>query len=268
MKLDDLKPNVDQSSNVSASPAKQKEYAFPWASLAKILATVGTVGGLLLHLVGHIAHESYLTAWGIDPGLFPKPVDDIVMTGYLAVMDRSVSILTVLETEGRKLFWPGIALTAYVYVILRLSRSDKREKTLRVLQRVPHWTSDLAKSLVATAIVLAGFPVALVLALMFMMIPAVFGDTFGHSLAEKEYKAYLSGCKQSIRNNKCFELRKDGKSLAHGFLIDSSQTHIALFDINEMRARALERAGTEFLAYEPHKVIKPDTNNIPRERSN
>ena len=66
-----------------------------------------------------------------------------------------------------------------------------------------------------------------------------------------------TGCDAQPSGRRCIDLRKDGKTFARGFPIDSSESHIALFDVIEKRARALERDGTELLV-DPTRD-KPDT---------
>lgn len=262
MKPDDLKPAADQSGNVPTDPPQPKQAEFTWASLAKIMAAVGTVGGLVMHLVGYITHQSYLTAWGIDPGLFPKAVDDIAMTGYYAVIDRSASILSIMKDEAWKLLGPGVAIMVYAFILLRLSKSEKRKKIVRVFQQIPDWVSDLAKSLGVTTVVLGSVPIALFLTIFALFVPAIFGHTYGISLAEREQKTYMAGCTQA-GSSKCIELRKDGKTIARGFTLESSTSHLAIFDVHEMRARAIERAGTELIADTPRKMSEGNEGRNP-----
>lgn len=256
MQLDDVAVIVKQTSDTPANPPQPNITGFSWSSIAKLLASIGTIGGVVMHLIGYITHQSYLATWGIDSGLFPKPVDDIAMTGYYAVMDRSVSILSVIQTEAWKLLVPGVAIMVYAFVLLRLNRSNKREKIVRVFQKIPDWVGDLAKSLGVTIVALGSVPIALFITIFVLFIPAVFGASYGRSLAEREQQKYVAGCTQADAGTKCIELRKDGKPIARGFMLESSTSHVALFDVNEMKARAIERAGAELVADTPYRVTK------------
>lgn len=199
-------------------------------------------------MTGYITHQTYLTAWGVDPGLFPKPANEIIMTGYFAIIDRSVSILSAFQKEATILLGSGIAITGYAFVLLRFRRSEKRERALHVLQRTPEWLGDLAKSMGVTLVVLAGVPVALFSTVFVLAIPAYFGNSFGHSHAEKEKVTFMAGCSATLITTKCIEIWKEGRPIARGFLIESSPTHIAVFDVDQMQTRALERAGSELVA--------------------
>jgi hypothetical protein len=45
----------------------------------------------------------------------------------------------------------------------------------------------------------------------------------------------------------CSDISRDGKLLARGFLIDSSASHIALYDVDVKKARLFERDKTEVI---------------------
>lgn len=234
---------------VGAVPkAIQSSDGFSWASLAKILAAFGTVGGLLLHLIGRIAQQSYVSEWGLDPGLFPKPLDEIMVLGYFAVMDRSISILSLLANQKWQILGIWAAITVYVYVIWLLEKSPKREQVTRLFKSLPERLADLLKSALGTALVLAVFPAGLYLVAVGTVIPAALGDSYGRSAAQGEYRRFVNGCAAATGGDHCFEVLKNGKRVAYGFRIDSSATHIGLFDVDAKRARAILREETELIA--------------------
>lgn len=221
---------------------------FSWASLAKILAAFGSVGGLLLHLIGHIAHQSYISEWGLDPGIFPKPLDEIMVLGYLSIMDRSISILSLLGNQKWQILGIWAAITVYVYAVWHLKKSPKREQVKKLFMSLPERLVDLLKSALGTALVLAVFPTGLYLVAVGTVIPAALGYSYGRSAAQGEYRRFVEGCAAVASGNHCFEVLKNGKRVAYGFLLDSSTTHIGLFDADSKRARAILREGTELMA--------------------
>lgn len=236
----------------------QSSGGFSWASLAKILAALGTVGGLLLHLIGHIGHQSYIAEWGLDPGIFPKPLDEIMVFGYIAIMDRSISILSLLGNQKWQILGIWAAITVYVYVVWYLEKSAKREKVTKIFERLPERLADLLKSALGTALILAVFPAGLYLVAVGTVIPAALGDSYGRSSAQEEYRRFVLGCAPVSGGSHCFDVLKNGKRIAYGYLIDSSATHIALFDVEAKRARAILREGTELLADERSTSKQPD----------
>lgn len=59
----------DQSSKALDENTERNQLDISWDTWVKGLTAIGAVGGLVMHLIGHISHQTYLTAWGIDPGL-------------------------------------------------------------------------------------------------------------------------------------------------------------------------------------------------------
>lgn len=255
MKLDDVKPLVASSS--SHLPETQtQQLSFSWGLLAKILATVGTVGGVVMHVIGYVCHATYLRAWGIDPGLFPKSIDDLAITGYYAFMDRSVTFLSLLETQALSLVGYGSVVVAYFFVLFRFARSDKSDKVLHKLRQTPGWVRDLLKSAGIVAAAFTSLPVALMLVIVVLVLPAGCGEAVGKVIAEREQEKFSTGCDSALGKQKCIELHKEGKLIARGFLIDSSTSHIAIFDADSERPRAIERSGTEVLAGKMQKTAR------------
>lgn len=253
MKPDDVKPLAAPFSN-ELPPMQTQPLSFPWGLLAKILAIVGTVGGVVIHVIGYVCHATYLRAWGIDPGLFPKSIDDLAITGYYALMDRSVSLLSLLGEVGYLILGGGVAMTIYLFVLCRLDRSDKPKRASRVLRRIPEWARDLLKSAYLVALTFSSFPAALVLVIVVLVLPAGCGEAVGKNIAEREQGKFSAGCDSAVGEQKCIELHKEGKLVARGFLIDSSTSHVAIFDVDSERSRAIERAGTELFARKVQKT--------------
>ena len=103
-------------------------------------------------------------------------------------------------------------------------------------------------SLVASAGTVALFPIVLIVLISILLIPAAGGEAVGKQAAKNQQEKFSAGCSAEYGKEKCIELRRDGKVVTRGFLIDSSTTHVALYDVDEKRPRVIERAGTEFVA--------------------
>lgn len=226
-----------------------------WSTVAKILAATGAVGGLVLHLIGYVSHQFYLGAWGIDSGLFPQQTDDIIVLGYYAFVDRVASIFSTLNYSQ---FWSwlgiGLLLTIYIFTVYKFARWLSNNKTIHLVKKIPGWISELSKIFALTIMTLAGIPVALFFAVFFLAIPAFLGENFGKTHAERQLTTFVMGCNQDSSAHMCIELCKDKISLARGFLIESSESHIAVFDVNRKRALAFEREGTELIADTPRML--------------
>lgn len=239
---DDQAPDSEERASGKIEPKE-----FPWGALAKGFAGIAAVGGVILHLMGYVSHQAYLETWGIDPGLFPKPTDATVINGYYAFVDRAAALLSAARQGATHFLLAAVIVALYIFILSRIGKLSTSGKLRALVRRTPDWLSDLAKSLVLTLTMLGGIPIALVLAAFVLAVPAILGQNFGQSIAKKEMTVYRDGCNAEGNSRMCVELRKDGKTIARGFLIESSESHVALFDVSEKRARALSRDGMELL---------------------
>jgi hypothetical protein len=234
---------VDANTTTGIPPANSKQ--FPWSDLAKVFAAIGAIGGLVLHLTGYVTHQTYLTAWGIDPGLFPQAPNETVVNGFFALTDRLASVVTVFNNNLKTLAIVGIAAAIYAFFALRVGKAVDRDKAKALVQKIPQWFMDLGGSLAMAFLGLIGVPVALAFTTVILVVPILLGDSFGHSWADRQITALPTACDGKSVVGKCVELLKEGKMVAEGYMIESSLTHVALYDVTEKRVRSLERAGTE-----------------------
>lgn len=251
MKRNDEAHEKEEGVVIANGAAQEKSNAFSWGVLAKLFAGIAAVGGLVLHMMGYISHRTYLSAWGLDPGLFPKPADAIIIHGFYAVVDRTVTMLTVINESGEKLLLAVIAMATLLFISVGVSRiggSGQDTRIHRYFSRLPKWCGDLFASMAVAFSALAVVPVVLAFAVIVLAIPALLGENYGQVAATRERASYEPGCQKKAGAPRCVELRKDGKIAVRGFLIESSESHIAMFDVAEKRARALERSGTELFA--------------------
>lgn len=231
---------------------------------AKVFATISAVGGLVLHLMGYVSHIFYLGGLGVDSSLFPQKTDETIILGYYTLIDRTATIFTAITpTQLWKLLGIGLLVTLYVFAVIRIARSPSSNKAFHIIRKIPAWLNDLGKSFLLTFLALAGVPVALLLVVFILTIPAIFGESFGKEQAEHQLKKYTHGCAQAAPTSVCIELCKTDKLLARGFLIEGSESHIAIFDINQKRALTFERDGTQLFADSPR--ILNEKNGITNE---
>jgi hypothetical protein len=224
----------------------------PLSGLTKIIAATGVVGGVILHFLGHVSHNRYLTLWGIDPGQFPKSIDWIGINGYYTLFDRITSIFSALAETWKTLalLWLGISgFVLYLYILQRLSKKEPPEQIKAwFLRYCPTWLHPPLLSVVIGGVFTFFIPSVLLVTAMFLAVPDLLGESRGEAAYKADFSKFQKGCENPKPGNICFDLRKDGQAIARGFLIDSSETHIALFDVNQQRARVIERNGTELIA--------------------
>ena len=79
-----------------------------------------------------------------------------------------------------------------------------------------------------------------------MVTPSVLGEASGTAHAKRETLDFKKGCENS--KQPCIELRKGGEVLGSGFVLDSSSSHIAIFDALLQRARIIPRDAVELIS--------------------
>jgi hypothetical protein len=208
------------------------------------LTAMVAVGTVLLHAVGAIAHSRYLWFWGVDPNQFPKTTDWTLIFGYYAIFDRAFAALS--GVVGGLLWFLGAALLAAAYVTLLLSvGSGESEGIKRVLNALPERFRSAARRFVLSFLVLCLLPIALAVITALMGVPGALGESAGKAFSERKLVDFRKGCAQS--SAPCVELRRDGSALVTGYLLDSSDSHVAILDAANKQARTIPLAGVELV---------------------
>jgi len=231
---------------MSTSEAPQKSSPkLNWTGLTKIGAISAAVGGLSLHLMGHVTHRFYLHQMGADAGLFPKTTDWLVINGYYALGGRLLSLLEAFFAHAWWIVLAAAVLGCYLYGMEALGRWLKTKAPITGLSWLPSWASDLLRNLFLSSFVVVGIPVAAMWAMLIFLLPAVMGEVAGKDVAAKEMALFMAGCDNSESNRKvrCSDIVEDGKILATGYVIDASQSHIAIFDPVAKRTTVMAVAG-------------------------
>lgn len=219
----------------------RQPFVVSWPTTLSLLTALFTVGAVALHLIGDLSHRQYLNYWGIDAGLFPKTTDWILINGYYGVVERFVAILIAML---HNLHWLGVAaLILGVYLFILLSPTGASPAWL---MRQSEWQRRLIRQLLITALFVSLAPFALFLVTAIMVVPAALGETAGKAAAEKEALEYRKGCQTSKMS--CVELKKEGQTIVTGFVLDTSPSHIAIFDAQLQRGRVLSRDNLEVMS--------------------
>ena len=223
----------------------RKRFALSWPIALSALTAIAAAGTTALHLIGEVQHRQYLQYWNVDANLFPKPVDWILINGYYGVFDRMAATLTVVLANLPWLAVATVILGLYLFLLRSPVASGSGEPPAWLL-RLPQWGQRLIRQLLLTALFVAVVPLALFLLAIFMAIPAVLGETAGKAAAQSEAVEYMKGCDNS--KIPCVELRREGEVVATGFLLESSPSHIAIFDAQSQRGRVLALEKLEVLS--------------------
>lgn len=206
-----------------------------WPTALSLVTALVAAGTVALHLIGHVKHRQYLKHWGIDAGLFPKSADWTVINGYYGIVDRFVAILIAMLGNLHWLAAAAIILGVYVFILL--SPAGISDEAPAWLLRQSAWRRRLIRQMLLTALFVSVVPCALFLLIAFMAVPAALGETAGRAAAENEAAEYRKGCQTS--KIACVELKRGGEVIATGFVLDSSPSHIAIFEAHDQRSRVL-----------------------------
>jgi hypothetical protein len=236
----------DVAGNETVELAGRGPKSIPWSGILKATAAIGTaVGGYLVHLSGAISHRRYVSEWGLDPGLFPLSTEATFIEGFYALIDRLAKIQTTIWSEGA-LF--GISIVLLLTVLLFARQWIDRKLSTVSVPKPPvwffKWQGDLLQSFMISAIVVLALQLPITVLILLMAGPAALAESAGQEAAKRELATFRKGCDGDVQM-RCMELRKGSDVLAKGFLLTSSPTHIAIYDVQMRAARALERSGTE-----------------------
>ncbi|MGE6335729.1 hypothetical protein ACQKEU_02405 [Acidovorax sp. NPDC077664] len=183
--------------------------------------------------------------WNIDAGLFPKSTDWILINGYYGVVDRSIAMLAAMFGNAHWLLVAAVILGAYLFILMSPIASTSAGAPPWLLKQ-PEWCRRLIRKLLLSALFFSAMPCALFLLTAFMAVPAALGETAGKAAAESDAIEYMKECQ--VSKMPCVELQREGKAIATGFILDSSPSHIAIFDAKEKRSRILVMDKLEVLS--------------------
>lgn len=241
------------SNNEEVAPPPKRS----WSGLLKYGAAAVTIGGLSLHLMGYVAHRTLLAKLGVDPGLFPKSTDWLVINGYYTLADRFLMMLNAFTGHFVLILLVVLASALYVYLMELAGRRFRKSGRTLELNWLPVWAADLVRSVFGTMMFFIAVPVAIIFVFMLVLVPAVLGETAAADIAAKQMSRFSQGCEQP---STCAQLVRDGETIATGFVVDASESHIAIYDVALQRVRTLETAGIEVVGSKPSITTdsKPD----------
>ncbi|QNP48150.1 hypothetical protein [Diaphorobacter aerolatus] len=225
--------------------SNRRRIALSWPTALSLLTALVAAGTVTLHLIGDVRHRQYLKYWNVDAGLFPKTADWILINGYYGVVDRFIYILAAVFDNLYWLFIATIISGLYLFILLSPTAGASGEAPAWLL-RQPEWRRRLIRQMLLTALFMSVMPCALFLLTAFMVVPAALGETAGKAAAESDLAEYMKGCQTS--KIPCVELQREGTTIATGFVLDSSPSHIAIFDAQAQRGRVLALEKIEVLS--------------------
>lgn len=249
--MSNLQPTLPEGTTQSTETIDQKSpsaQSLNWTSALSVLTALVALGSVILHFIGDVSHRQYLKFWGIDPGLFPKSTDWILINGYYSLVTRFIAILDVIFKNLHWLAAAAIVVGFYVAVLLT-PMGGGRGEIPAWLKRRPEWVRRLLRNMFTTALFVGAFPLAMFILTSVMVIPAALGEGAGRATAESELGAFQKGCTASARP--CVEVRKEGHVVATGFVLDSSTSYLAIFDERTQQGRVMPLDNVELVSARP-----------------
>lgn len=230
----------------SANDNRRQRRPPKWTWQGVLASTTALAGAaaVLLHLMGNAIHRAYFFEWGIDTGPFPKSGEWLVIMGYYGVSNALGMAMLAMLKHWYVVALSGVGLALY----LRLLNSswnplDAVDKWSSLTSKLPGWVRQSVLASTGGALVgLFSLPIVLVLVVL-LGIPAEIGRNIGVGIAQKEAKDFAQGCEASKRQ--CIRLLREGVLVGEGFLLESSQSHLAFLDVSMQRVRVLLRENLE-----------------------
>lgn len=222
--------------NTKQEPRTSRLINLNFSMMFSLLASIVAAGTVTLHFIGDLRHRHYLKHWGIEENLFPKSTDWVLINGYYGVVDRFISMVVATLSNLQWLAVAAVIIGLYVLVLLT-PKSGKSFRPPQWVLRLPDWMHRYIRQMLLTLLFVSSIPLALLLLTALMVIPAAFGETAGKAAALADSSEFQKGCNHS--QTSCAELKVKGEIIAKGYVLDSSASHIAIFDVDLQRARVL-----------------------------
>lgn len=229
----------------SDTPAPAARFRWSWTSFLSLATALVAVGSASLHLVGSIWHFQYLQYWGVDARLFPQAADQILLKGFYALFDRLLLLFIALAKE-----WYLVLLVVALLFLLALYIDAITDKAVDAVVKVAHsgrpWRKRVVQGLML-GLTFASFALLATFVLVALMgIPAAAAEMSARKSAEANAADFAKGCAESKRS--CVEIQRAGQPPIQGYLLESSPTHLAVFDAGIRRSRTLSRDGVEVIS--------------------
>jgi hypothetical protein len=242
------------SSAADAPHQAERETAvssFSWDALLKWSAFLITIGGLALHVAGSRYHEARIAAWGLEADLFPKPVEWVLMTGYYVIVGAFAEAYLYLKTYWWKLVIWGLCVASVCFALLMLALHNKEDALKRFLRtwlkRLPRWLLALGFTTFYVSVVCVFILLAPLLLVGVLYLPAQFGKEAGDKVANSQITQYSKGCEAGAPKLRCIVFRRDGQPELKGFLIESSDSQLAIYLPGQKQVQVLKRDGVELV---------------------
>lgn len=168
-----------------------------------------------------------------------------MLTGFHALFDRLLLLLTSLINQSYLVL---LAVAALFLIVLYFDALT--DKAVDAVVKVAHngrpWFRRAVQA-VTIGLTFTSFALLATVVLVILMgIPAVAAEMSATKSAETSAADFAKGCSASKQS--CVEIKRSGQEPIVGYLLETSPTHLAVFDAGIRRSRTLSRDGVEVIS--------------------
>ncbi|BBL22680.1 hypothetical protein [Comamonas terrigena] len=229
--------------------------AFSWSSLAKATAAAIGATATAFNFIGQEAYARYLAHWGFDDGLLPQETSDRVHHGYMAVFE---SIHTLLNGQFGAFLLLLIFIVCFIqgWLTSLMKKSPPRDTSAgkwlkRNADRLPGAFKSFFAAFGTSGLIVVLLYYVVLAAFVALAVAPIIGEHAAGKWAEKKEGEIKNGCQRNSKHSVCTELTRDGKVVGIGFIIASSTTRIAYFDITANHGRLIKFEDGELTGWMP-----------------
>lgn len=198
------------------------------------------------YLVGVEYHRTYLDWLHVPKLLIAKSATDYFLYAHSAFAS---SLLRMLGSTA--LLIASVGLYSAIWrlanrLALKVEKSERASRLQTRMRNSPR--AHLFSDVILLPILFAGLSYFAVIGLLFaLLLPAYIGEAAGKHQAEQDLIAFNLGCKKAEGTYRfCSEIRDGESVLARGFIIDSSEKYVAIYENGTTRTIPLD--GKYFVA--------------------
>lgn len=244
-----------KSTEPSAGQSATTTKSISWSSLAKVGAAAVGATATAFNFIGQEAYARYLGHWGFDDGMLPLDTSNRVHYGYMAVFEN---IHTLLNGQVGALLLLGIFIMGGIQIwatslIEKNPPGDTRvgKWLKRNADRLPRSLKSLFASFGISGLIVVLLYYLFFAAFIALAMAPIIGEHAAGKWAENKEGNIQKGCQREGKHSVCTELTRDGKLVGTGFIIASSTTRIAYFDITAGHGRLIKFEDGELTGWMP-----------------
>lgn len=217
---------MDEQTSVDNMPSRSNKVL--WIIFTPVL---GALAYSFFYLTGAVYSETFLHHYGVTTGLFPKSPNDQMYSAYGALLQTGLNWINVIKnpTIIISAFALSVLLVAEIVLLSWLPNTKLVKKASSAVEAKRLIRIPVSILLISGSIVIALFSLPFV-ANILLLAPALAGLNSAELTYKRTDRLYEQGCASAKKlSESCVAVYDNDDIIAQGFLITSSQTHVALY---------------------------------------